>query len=707
MKKIFLIINILIFYNSLNSQNLVPYLKNNGKYVYVNSQNLEKFNNDEYDDALLFKENYAFVKKGNYWGLINKKCESISMFNILLAKNGTAYVTERGMGFYNNKFNFEKSVFGIFGPDNNFNEKYTEVYDNKNKTIILSNKGEYLSSNYDDIKVVKAKFKNSDFFIFKNNNKKGIIDTNFLIIHNKFYDDIELIYNTDLFKIKEKNKYGILNDIGEESIKIKYDQIQFIDNGSFFKIQNNGKWGLANFYGEVYFQPKLDFIDDIGMFNDSTFIFTFLNKDTIGMMNNFGIKVFFRVIPGLSKSIIPKNDLIHKYLSYDRINDSTIYFTFNNYLNKKNQYNYYELSNTFKILKRNNESYYRSGSDLITESSNYNQLYLPNPNGDGVRFNQKYIKTENRKYYDDINLVEINNKRIGFIVRLDGKNRFMDSNANDYLINTEYRYIYPGYKDDKFIILRGVPNDYTAEDDYYIYNYILNDIILIKKSEYKLDGNNFAFNCLPFKSGDKYQFLDFNKNILIPESVDNYVLSSGGRFLILKNGNKFGIYDLFNIKNHLPIIYDDIRFDDKSNFILVSKSNKNYFINIENMNSYVDKFTENIAEKIIENSKHPIIGNPIKIGNIFVAQYNFPEEMNWVNAKKACESLGKDWRLPTKKELILMGKNEGKLEKFYNRQFWGTNKEEGYERWLFQIGDMSVADGQNTWSVRAVKTIKN
>ena len=588
MKKILLIINILIFYNSLNSQNLVPYLKNNGKYVYVNSKNSEKFNDIEYDDALLFKENYAFVKKGNYWGLINKECEPISLFNLFLAKNGTAYVTERGMGFYNNKFNFEKSVFGIFGPANNFNEKYTEIYDNKNKIIILSNKGKYLSSNYDDIRVVKAKFKNSDCFIFKNNNKKGIIDTNFLIIHNKFYDDIELVYNTDLFKIKEKNKYGILNDIGEESIQIKYDEIQFIENGSLFKIQNNGKWGLTNFYGEVYFQPKLDFINEVGIFNDSTFIFEFLNKDTIGLMNNFGKKVFFRVIPGISKIIGPKNNIINKYLEFIRSNDSTIYFTFRSRLKNKIEFNEYELSNTFKISKRNRESgaITISGSNQINEISNNNQLYIPNPNGNGVRFNQKYVKTENRNYYDDITLVEINNKRIGFVVRLNGKNKFMASNANDYIINTEYLYIYPDYKDDKFLILKCVTDNYIY--DYYIYNYISNDLKLIRKSEYELDGNNFSFNCLPYKFGNKYQFLDFYKNKLIPESVDNFVLSREKRYLILKNDNKFGIYDLYNIKNYLPIIFDDIRFDDKSNFILVSKNNKNYFINIENMKAYVD-----------------------------------------------------------------------------------------------------------------------
>ena len=46
-----------------------------------------------------------------------------------------------------------------------------------------------------------------------------------------------------------------------------------------------------------------------------------------------------------------------------------------------------------------------------------------------------------------------------------------------------------------------------------------------------------------------------------------------------------------------------------------------------------------------------IIGKPIKIGNLEIAQYDFPEKMNWHDAKKACETLGDGWRLPTKDEL--------------------------------------------------------
>ena len=46
-----------------------------------------------------------------------------------------------------------------------------------------------------------------------------------------------------------------------------------------------------------------------------------------------------------------------------------------------------------------------------------------------------------------------------------------------------------------------------------------------------------------------------------------------------------------------------------------------------------------------------IIGKPIKTGNLEIAQYDFPKKMNWHDAKKACETFGDGWRLPTKDEL--------------------------------------------------------
>ena len=56
-----------------------------------------------------------------------------------------------------------------------------------------------------------------------------------------------------------------------------------------------------------------------------------------------------------------------------------------------------------------------------------------------------------------------------------------------------------------------------------------------------------------------------------------------------------------------------------------------------------------------------IIGKPIKIGNLLVAENDFPKTMNWVDAGKSCSALGKGWRLPTKIELNILYKNRKKI----------------------------------------------
>ena len=84
-----------------------------------------------------------------------------------------------------------------------------------------------------------------------------------------------------------------------------------------------------------------------------------------------------------------------------------------------------------------------------------------------------------------------------------------------------------------------------------------------------------------------------------------------------------------------------------------------------------------------------VIGNPIKIGNLLVAQYDFPNKMNWEDATKSCSSLGSGWRLPTKNELNILYKNLGKIGNVANDGYW-TSTENGNERawrqYLFEEG---------------------
>jgi hypothetical protein len=69
-----------------------------------------------------------------------------------------------------------------------------------------------------------------------------------------------------------------------------------------------------------------------------------------------------------------------------------------------------------------------------------------------------------------------------------------------------------------------------------------------------------------------------------------------------------------------------------------------------------------------------IIGKPIKIGKLEIAQNDFTERMTWLDAKKACASLGKGWRLPTKDELSLLYTNKDKIGGFVNAWYWSSTE---------------------------------
>ena len=76
----------------------------------------------------------------------------------------------------------------------------------------------------------------------------------------------------------------------------------------------------------------------------------------------------------------------------------------------------------------------------------------------------------------------------------------------------------------------------------------------------------------------------------------------------------------------------------------------------------------------IISSPNDIIGTPIKIDNLEVAQYNFPKAMKWGEAKKVCEVLGKGWRLPTKFELNTLYQNKDIILGFAKNYYWSSSE---------------------------------
>ncbi len=60
-------------------------------------------------------------------------------------------------------------------------------------------------------------------------------------------------------------------------------------------------------------------------------------------------------------------------------------------------------------------------------------------------------------------------------------------------------------------------------------------------------------------------------------------------------------------------------------------------------------------------SQTDVIGTPYRVGSLEVAQYDFPQQMNFKDAQTAIASLGSGWRLPTQQEGSMLFKMGGKL----------------------------------------------
>ena len=107
-----------------------------------------------------------------------------------------------------------------------------------------------------------------------------------------------------------------------------------------------------------------------------------------------------------------------------------------------------------------------------------------------------------------------------------------------------------------------------------------------------------------------------------------------------------------------------------------------------------------------------IIGEPIRIGKLEVAQFDFPKYMFWVEAVDACKALGSGWRLPTKSELNLLYKNKDKIGGFAPENYWSRSKVDKSLGSIDKAWNQSFENGvqyslgftENTCLVRAVRS---
>lgn len=94
------------------------------------------------------------------------------------------------------------------------------------------------------------------------------------------------------------------------------------------------------------------------------------------------------------------------------------------------------------------------------------------------------------------------------------------------------------------------------------------------------------------------------------------------------------------------------------------------------------------------NASSAIIGNSIKYKNLEIAQFNFPKEMTWDDANKACTQLGDGWRLPTIEELKIIYKIKDNSANFSQRCYVFVSGTDVYIAGTVQYGNTIRGNGE-------------
>ena len=105
-----------------------------------------------------------------------------------------------------------------------------------------------------------------------------------------------------------------------------------------------------------------------------------------------------------------------------------------------------------------------------------------------------------------------------------------------------------------------------------------------------------------------------------------------------------------------------------------------------------------------------IIGTPIKIDNLEIAEKDLPGEYSWTHAKIICATLGEGWRLPTKDELNEIYNNKNKIACLTNDDYWSSKEAEDaddYSAWRqrFKNGKQSYVTIDCRFNVRPVRIV--
>ena len=102
------------------------------------------------------------------------------------------------------------------------------------------------------------------------------------------------------------------------------------------------------------------------------------------------------------------------------------------------------------------------------------------------------------------------------------------------------------------------------------------------------------------------------------------------------------------------------------------------------------------------NLQSTVIGNSVKIGNLEIAENDFPYRMDWATAKKSCSDLGLGWRLPDALDRDIINKNLSKIPglKLNDNGYWSNEEALAFQPSNNYSGKENKSSALNVRAVR-------
>ncbi|MGL5459971.1 MAG: WG repeat-containing protein [Cetobacterium sp.] len=337
---------------------------------------------------------------------------------------------------------------------NYFNNKDIFIEKDGVKNIItLQEKYELLQlesqiylKNIDKIKIIDGvnKIKIGENYIFKKDDKYGVIDKNLNILIEPLYDGLFKGEKSTLILAKQNNKYGYLSLDGKVVIPFEYE-IGAVEKNGVMIVKKNNKIGAINENNEEVIKFDYDGI----YYNDSTKFIAVKNKEYF-LIDNFGKK--------------------------ERINASWMGV-------QKNEKLFYEKDGKFGIFDFQKE--YITGNIYDELSQNYNELIIAmkdknygliNNRGEiKLPFKYDYIVPVGESYF------KIGNDTSGFVFLVNSNGEVITKQIYDDFIELNKKTIV-GMKKDKLILIDQRGKKIKEIDSIINFN---NEMLLYKK-----DGKN-------------------------------------------------------------------------------------------------------------------------------------------------------------------------------------------------------------------------